>query len=106
LIRGARAGHDLALTPDGPRGPARRVKTGALAVAQLTGLPLIPMAVGASSAWRLSSWDSFLVPRPFSDVRVGYREPMWVPRDAGRAELERLGVELARALDGLTDELA
>ena len=63
LVRAARAGRDVALTPDGPRGPARRFKPGALAVAQLAGLPVVPVAAGASATWRFRSWDAFMVPR-------------------------------------------
>lgn len=102
LIREARAGRTLALTPDGPRGPAGEFKPGALAVAQITGLPIVPMAAGASSVWRFSSWDGFMVPRPFSRARVVYGEPHWVPRDAGRDVLGDMATELGHELDRLT----
>ena len=98
LIRSARAGRDLALTPDGPRGPAHVFKAGALAAAQATGLPIIPLAAGASSAWRLRSWDAFMVPRPFARIRIRYGAPVHVPRDAGRDALEELGREVGRTL--------
>jgi lysophospholipid acyltransferase (LPLAT)-like uncharacterized protein len=101
LIREARAGRDIAVTPDGPRGPAREFKVGALAVAQSTGLPIIPVAVDASPSWHLGSWDRFLVPRPFARVRVAYGAPRWVPRDADRTVLERMAAELGRAMDDL-----
>jgi hypothetical protein len=102
LIRAARAGHDLAVTPDGPRGPARVFKPGALAVAQMTGLPLLPVAAGASSAWRLRSWDGFLVPRPLATLRIEYAPPRWVPRDAGRTDLEGLGRDIQEELNALS----
>lgn len=102
LIRAARAGRDLALTPDGPRGPARVFKVGALAAAQATGLPVVPVGVGASSAWRFRSWDAFLVPRPFAHVRVEYGAPRPVPRDAGRPELELVAREVGGEIDRLT----
>jgi len=102
LIREARAGRDLALTPDGPKGPAREFKPGALAVAQVTGLPVIPLAAGAASAWRLTSWDRFLIPKPFSLVRVAYGEAVWVPRTSGRAELESMATDVGNELDRLT----
>lgn len=101
LIRAARSGRDLALTPDGPRGPARRVKPGALAVAQATGLPIVPLAAGASGGWHLGSWDAFLVPRPFSTVCVAYGEPVRVERDLTRDGLEALAREVGRSLDVL-----
>jgi len=106
LIRAARAGRDLALTPDGPRGPLGDFKPGALAVAQTTGLPVVPVAVGASAGWRFKSWDAFLVPKPFARVTIGYGEPLWVPRDANRNDLEGLARGLGRRLDGLTQEAA
>jgi len=106
LIRSARLGHDLTVTADGPRGPARVFKPGALLAAQMTGLPLIPVAAGASAAWTLASWDRFLVPRPLSVVEVAYGEPRSVPRDADREQLERLAAELGAELDRLTARCA
>jgi lysophospholipid acyltransferase (LPLAT)-like uncharacterized protein len=106
LVRAARAGRDVAITPDGPRGPRGVFKPGALAAAQMTGLPVIPLAVGSSSGWRLGSWDGFLVPKPFSTVRIGYLPPRLVPRDASRAELERLADEIGADLDTLTGRLS
>jgi len=102
LIRAAREGRDLALTPDGPRGPARTFKPGALAVAQTTGLPIIPLAVAASRTWRFRSWDGFLVPKPLSRVHIEYGPPRTVPRDADRAAVEEMAVGLGATLDALT----
>ncbi len=102
LIRAAREGHDLALTPDGPRGPRHRFKEGALLAAQMTGLPVIPVAAGADSTWHFDSWDRFLVPRPFSRVRIAYGEPRWVPREAGPGDRLRRARELERELLRLT----
>ena len=90
LIRAARRGLDLAITPDGPRGPNRELKLGALTVARMTGLPLVPVGVGVSSAWRVRSWDQLLVPKPFSTVRVAYGRPSSVPRHAGQAEIDEV----------------
>lgn len=98
LIRAARAGKDLALTPDGPKGPAGVFKPGALMVAQLTGLPVIPLAVGMHRAWRVGSWDGFLVPKPFSQIQIQYLEPRFVPKDSSRADLEGLAEEIGGQL--------
>jgi len=102
LVRAARRGHDLAVTPDGPRGPNREFKPGAITVARMTGLPLIPIGVGASSGWRADSWDRFLVPRPFSTVRVAYGPPCLVSRDAGDQEIEDAERTLIQALADLS----
>lgn len=98
LVRAGHAGSDLAVTPDGPRGPRHEVKPGALAAAQMTGLPLLPLAVSVSSAWSMDSWDRFLVPKPFSTVRIEYRPPRLVPREATREQLDGLAQGLAADL--------
>ena len=105
LVRAARAGHDLALTPDGPRGPHGVFKAGALAAAQMTGAPVVPLAVGASAGWRFRSWDSFLVPRPLSRITIEYLPPRFVPRDATRRDLERMAVEIGDDLNACTERL-
>ena len=105
LVRAARSGHDLALTPDGPRGPTGDFKAGALLVAQLTGLPVVPLAVAASRGWRFKSWDGFLVPQPFSTVRVEYLPPRHVPRNASRSELATLAGRIGAELDAVTSRL-
>lgn len=106
LVRAARSGRDLAITPDGPRGPRGVFKPGALAAAQMTGLPVVPLAVGSSSGWRLASWDGFLVPKPLSTVRIGYLSPRYVPREASRDELDAMAAEIGTELDALTERLA
>jgi hypothetical protein len=85
LTTEAEAGADLAVTPDGPRGPCYTVQEGVIAAAQITGLPIVPVSYDLAWKLRLRSWDRFLVPLPFSrcDVRTG--EPVRVPRDADDA---------------------
>ncbi len=102
LIRAARAGSDLALTPDGPQGPARVFKPGALLAAQVTGLPVIPLGVGCSGGWRLGSWDGFLIPHPFSRIGVVYGRARVIPRDIERDELDQMAVAMGGELDLLT----
>lgn len=96
LVRRSREGWSLAITPDGPRGPRQRLQPGVITTAQLTGLPILPLAAGCPRAWWPGSWDRFCVPKPFSTVRVLYGEPRWIPREAGEREL----AEHARALEG------
>lgn len=85
VLRLLASGGEVAMTPDGPRGPARVVKAGIIAAAQRVGAAVIAVGVGASSLWRARSWDAFMVPRPFSRVRVVYDEPLLIPRDASQA---------------------
>jgi len=86
LMRAIESGRDGAVTPDGPRGPAHVFAPGAAIASQRTGAPLLPVRASASRAWRLKSWDRFLVPKPFALVRVAYGPLTAVdaasPRDA------------------------
>ena len=75
MARAVAAGSDVAFTPDGPRGPAETFSPGALIVAQRTGAPIVPVAAGVSRAWRLRSWDRFVIPKPFARVVVAYGDP-------------------------------
>jgi lysophospholipid acyltransferase (LPLAT)-like uncharacterized protein len=100
-MRAARAGHDLAITPDGPRGPARVFKPGALNAARLTGLPVVPLAVAASSAWHVDSWDRFLVPRPLARIRIAYGQPTFVDRELDGEGVARLAAAFGERIDAL-----
>ncbi len=102
MIARARSGCDLAITPDGPRGPARRAQTGILYLAAKSGAVIIPVTVAASRYRRLSSWDGFLIPLPFSRVIVVHGEPFEPPdRDLGSVGLEQEAVRLGLELDRL-----
>lgn len=99
LVRAARDGHDLGVTPDGPRGPRGVFKPGALSAARIAGLPVVPISVRASSGWRFRSWDGFLVPRPLARITIEYHEPRHVPADADRDALARMAEEIADVLN-------
>jgi lysophospholipid acyltransferase (LPLAT)-like uncharacterized protein len=103
MLRLAAQGYDLAITPDGPRGPRRRVQSGAIAIARHTGFPIVPVTFSASPARRLSSWDRTLLPRPFSRGVYVCGDLVRVPRDADRGEQERLRLMLEETLDVITD---
>jgi lysophospholipid acyltransferase (LPLAT)-like uncharacterized protein len=105
ILRAAREGRDLGFTPDGPKGPRHVFKWGALVAAQLSGNPIIPMAVGADRAWYLNSWDRFMIPKPFSRMRIRYGPPRWVPRDASEEMLQAIAKELEDELRAMTLEL-
>ena len=76
LARELRDGHDIAVTPDGPRGPARSFAPGALIAAQRARAPVIAVGLAARRAWRLASWDRFVIPKPFSRVCIAYSDPV------------------------------
>jgi lysophospholipid acyltransferase (LPLAT)-like uncharacterized protein len=101
LLRKVAEDWDIAFTPVGPKGPASEVQPGVILAAASTGLPIVPVAVAASRAKRLRSWDRFLVPLPFSTVHFVYGEPLSVER---RGDLGQAAVELKRRLDGVETE--
>ncbi len=68
LTRRMRAGDHAGITPDGPKGPAHKFKTGAISLARLTGRPFVTMSLRYHHCWRLRSWDRFALPLPFSRV--------------------------------------
>jgi lysophospholipid acyltransferase (LPLAT)-like uncharacterized protein len=96
LVRELEAGTEVAITPDGPRGPARTFAPGALVAAQRTQSYIIPVGVSASRSWRLKSWDRFMIPKPFARVTIAYAEPSKVIAESARlataqaAQFERL----------------
>lgn len=97
------AGFALAVTVDGPRGPAHSVAPGAAIIAQRTGAPMLPVAAVSTRSWRLRSWDRFMIPKPFARVTVAYGAPIHLeaesPRDAASAgDGVREGIERASAL--------
>ena len=105
LVREARRGHSLAITPDGPRGPRQKMKPGALVAAQLSGAPIIPVAATATSGWWPERWDRFLIPKPFANVRIKYGAPVWVPRESSESDIAKLANELEVKLNEMTAEL-
>lgn len=101
LVRKVREGKSIAITPDGPRGPREQMKPGAVILAQLSGAPIIPAAASAERAWWFGRWDRFLIPQPFSRIRVAYGEPLFVPRQLGDGSLESYQAEVQARLDAL-----
>jgi lysophospholipid acyltransferase (LPLAT)-like uncharacterized protein len=83
---------------DGPRGPARRAQPGAVWLAKLTGNPVVPFHMEASSYWSLKSWDRTQIPRPFSTVALTVGQPIEVPREADETVLEAKRVEVEESL--------
>jgi lysophospholipid acyltransferase (LPLAT)-like uncharacterized protein len=103
LIRWARRGHSLVITPDGPRGPRMRVKKGIIEIARLSNLPILPVAIGVSNGRELKSWDRFVVPSLFSRIDVRWGTPLHIARDGlpadDAARLERALTLLQSAAD-------
>lgn len=102
LTSWAQRGYDLAITPDGPRGPSYIVQEGVMSLAQLTGLPIIPFGFHARRKIRLKSWDGFQIPLPFSRCDLSLGKPIHVPREATDAEREEIRVSLEQTLKNIS----
>jgi lysophospholipid acyltransferase (LPLAT)-like uncharacterized protein len=107
MIRELRDGGEVIIVPDGPRGPAQKMKIGGLKLAQETGAYLVPFTFSASKQKRLSSWDRFLMFPPFSKIVVAFGEPVSLASDLSeealemeRKRLEALMIEMDQEADG------
>lgn len=102
LTTWAERGYDLAITPDGPRGPCYVVQEGVMSLAQLTGLPIIPFSYNVDWKIRVKSWDHFQIPLPFSRCEMNLNPPIRVPREATDAEREVLRQRLEESLRSMS----
>jgi len=95
MKKALREGHDVCITPDGPKGPRYTVQPGLIKIAQTSETEIVPIHITYSSAWRLKSWDRFVIPKPFSLVSVTFDEPRKIRKGISEEdfEAERLALE-------------
>ena len=98
----ASSGYDVGITPDGPKGPCCSIQPGVMILAQRTEMPIIPLTNAASFKKNLSSWDSYLIPLPFSRVVVQMGAPIYISRNLSKEDLEKKRLEVERTLNDLT----
>ncbi len=97
-------GKDVCVTPDGPKGPRYQVQGGLLKIAQATDTPIVPIHIRYRCAWRLSSWDRFVIPIPFSRVDVTFDQPILIPKGLSEEAFETCRAQLESCLlDGADD---
>jgi len=94
--------YDLAITPDGPRGPRYAAQEGVISLAQLTGLPIVPVSCYTSRKVELKSWDRFQIPLPFTKCHIQVAPPIRVPRETDDQQREQLRAQLQAALTQIT----
>lgn len=99
MVRTLRDGHDVAVTPDGPRGPRHKIAPGSVVAANRSGAPILPTVAHVDRFWRLSTWDGFIIPKPFARITVAYGTPAMVS-----AATPREAADEAPALERLMDE--
>jgi lysophospholipid acyltransferase (LPLAT)-like uncharacterized protein len=103
IITDLRNGFDVAITPDGPKGPRYKVKTGIVELAKLTGKAIVPITYSAVKKKAFHSWDNFVFPYPFSKILFLWGNPISVERNAGTDALETKRLELENTLVKLTE---
>jgi len=94
-------GYNVAITPDGPRGPARIANDGIIKLAQLTGARIIPVSYDATRKHLLKSWDNFIILWPFGKVHLGFAAPITVSRNITRDQCRQYRAQLEQTLRDL-----
>ena len=102
MLRILKDGGSIGITPDGPHGPRMRVSHGTIALAKLSGAPLLPTTFSSTKGKVFKSWDRFFLAGLFGKGVFLWGDPIYVPRDADAAEMERLRVVLEESLNTLT----
>ena len=96
LVRTLREGNDVAVTPDGPRGPRHQFAPGAAIAANRAGAPVLATVAHVDRCWRLRTWDGFIIPKPFARITIAYAEPLRIeaagPREAADAATRLQGI--------------
>lgn len=93
-IRVLKRGDNMAMTPDGPRGPTHIIQPGVITLAQKSGAALIPSGITSKPRLFAKSWDSYLVPIPFGKGVILFGDPIYVPKDASDEEIEHYRLRL------------
>lgn len=93
----------IVIMPDGSQGPVYKAKAGAVVLAQLSGAPIYLFSYTVDRAWRVKSWDRLIIPKPFAKVTVRMPEPIIVPRELGKEQLEAQRQRLEDSLNQLRD---
>lgn len=96
-----RDGRSVIISPDGSKGPVYTAKIGVVALAKLTGAPVVPMSYWADRYWRLKSWDRLVIPKPFARIAIAVGQPIYVARDCDEAALEDKRREVEQAMDAM-----
>jgi lysophospholipid acyltransferase (LPLAT)-like uncharacterized protein len=96
-------GHSVAITPDGPRGPARKAASGAVAIAALSGKPIVPMCWTVDRYWRATGWDRLIIPKPFARGVFLVGAPIHVEK-ADKDHIEKARKQLETAMNTQADK--
>lgn len=102
MLKFLKTGECVGITPDGPKGPRMRASDGIVAVARLSGVPILPATFAASRRTLLSSWDRFALALPFSRGVFVWGDPIMVAKDADEAAMEAARLAVEDSLNAIT----
>ena len=105
LLRALKTTGDVIVVVDGPRGPAKECKAGAVTLAKRSGMPIIPTAVFVSRFKRVGSWDKTIIPIPFTTFFIGYGEPIFVPEHVEKDGIEQYRCRVTEALNRINEQV-
>lgn len=105
ILRCLKNGFPIGLTPDGPLGPIYKVNKGILIASILSKKPIIPMTYSCKSGYQAKSWDKFLVPFPFTELRFKLNRPIYPPDNTSPDSLEAFSLEVQTILNQDIQEL-
>jgi lysophospholipid acyltransferase (LPLAT)-like uncharacterized protein len=96
---------NLAITPDGPRGPRRCLAPGAVYLSSRLQIPLVAIGLGYDRPWRVqSAWDQFAIPRPYCRARAISSPRIQIPPDLDRGGIQHYRMRVETTLNRLTQE--
>ena len=104
LLRCLKEGQSIAITPDGPQGPIQKVQEGIIALAKMTGVPIIPWRYEGNYCWNLNSWDSHKIPKPFTKIISVFGQPFYIPKSASNSDFENYCHQLEMLMNDLIPE--
>jgi lysophospholipid acyltransferase (LPLAT)-like uncharacterized protein len=104
LLENSKQYFSIAITPDGPTGPPRVMKAGAVITAQRSGIPLVLCGVACNNNYTFNSWDKFEVPKFFSKVIIKYSEPIIIDDNLSRDETSKIIEQCDMQLNQLQDD--
>lgn len=102
LIEKLRNNSHISITPDGPKGPAQKLKNGVVLIAQRSGAVVHPAAFAAEKYWKFKSWDGMIFPKPFSRAVLIKGRPITVPSGTEPETVEAISSDLEKALNEVT----
>ena len=94
----------VAITPDGPRGPARQCALGPVAIAKMADKPIVPMCWAVDRYWRATGWDQLIIPKPFARGHFIIGDPIYLD-DYKKDQLETARQQLEEALNSQADAM-